>query len=227
MACLEAPSLLCSGRYEEAVNAATASLRRCESGTDYVDRAIAHLNLNQLDRARLDFEAADRCQGGSAPWLALVDWLSGDERRAADAWHRLAIAAPTRDVSRADLTAGILHGARLFFAAVHLADDTLFYAAHRLLYRLTKARWVNAWPGPIAHLLLDHLRPADLLGRVSSAPHVGERQSCQAHFYSAVRARRLRDAAGSAQHLTAAAEAPPAANIEIEYYLARHELARH
>lgn len=217
----ETPILLRSGRYDEAVHACTASLRRRESRDGYFDRALAHLNLNQLDRARLDLEAADRCQPGLAPWLALVDWLSGNERRAADSWHQLAIAAPTRDLA---LTAGILHGARLYFAAAHLADDTLFYAAHRLLYRLTKARWVNAWPGPIAHLLLDHLRPADLLNRVSTAAHIGEGQACQAHFYCAVRARRLRDPAASAAHLHAAETSP--ANTEIEHYLARHELAR-
>lgn len=224
MPCQDAPILLRSGRYDEAVHACTASLRRRESRDVYFDRGLAHLNLNQLDRARLDFEAADRCQPGLAPWLALVDWLAGEERRAADAWHQLAIAAPTRNLSHAALAASVLHGARLYFAAAHLADDTLFYAAHRLLYRLTKARWVNAWPGPVAHLLLDHLRPADLLNRVSTAAHVGERQTCQAHFYCAVRARRLRDPAAAAEHLHAAETSP--ANTEIEYYLARHELAR-
>src|SRR5215207_9506696 len=88
--------LIEDGRYEQAVAAYTAALRERESSFNYCNRGIAHLNQGLLDRALLDFEAAERCRpanmarsDGYQQWIGTTHWLGGAERRAAQIWLEL------------------------------------------------------------------------------------------------------------------------------------------
>ena len=139
--------LLKDNRYVEAIEAYTDSLRERESSPNYCNRAIAQLSIGFLDRALLDFEAAERCRPpklarGDAyqQWIGTVHWIAGAELKAAETWSQLVEALEAGDIGYTDAAGGVGSGALLWFAATWLDNTQLLTAARQWLERLVRSR---------------------------------------------------------------------------------------
>jgi hypothetical protein len=223
--------LITAGQYEEAADAYTVVLRARESSPNFCNRGIAHLNQGLLDRAMLDFEAAERCRpanvarsDGYRQWIGTTHWLGGAERQAGQIWLELVEGLESGKIGYTDAAGGVESGALLWFAAAWLQDADLLARARRWLGRLCRSRR-TVWPAPIGLFLLGRITADELLPFASDVPVLHERQACQAHFFDAVAGRTMPNARTTTVALDKAAGLSEA-KLEQTWYLARYELSR-
>jgi tetratricopeptide (TPR) repeat protein len=82
-------NLIEAGKYQQAVRAFSARLRRDKSGFNYGGRAFAYLNLGEYDKALADFRAADAADDNCDSYLksaGVAQWLAGRESESSCTW---------------------------------------------------------------------------------------------------------------------------------------------
>jgi hypothetical protein len=104
------------------------------------------------------------------------------------------------------------------------ADDV--GAAISFLQKNAGLSMAKNWPGPVSEYILDRIDYQTLMRLAGSQPSLALRRGSQAVFYSAIRARTNKDASAVGQLLKTAVDYGEEAALEIEYFLALHELRR-
>lgn len=220
--------LIKDGRYSEAVDAYTQQLAEARTVSSFRNRAIAYLNLDQLDHAMADYESAERIDqsrsDGNLKSIGVVHWLAGREADAVRAWAKAVRLLERNEIQYTDGAGGVQSPCLLWFAGGRLKDVTLQDSAISMLRTLLKGRRANNWPGPIGRLLLKQADAETLRSSVSSVPVLRERELCQAEFYISVQT--LDD--GRQLYIDGLRRAigQSVALLENEFYLARFELRR-
>jgi len=223
--------LLQAGEYAEAVKACSLQIADKPDIPAYNNRATAYLLLGDLDAALADYAVAgfldltDATVGDHAHLhVAAVLWMKGRHALAASLWRHTVQQMLKKRFTHTDAAGGVQCGCLLWFASARLGDPELRALAEELLSKRAAkpGRWGNAWPAPLAAMLLGQLTPPDLVAAASSPPVLAHRQLCQAHFYAATLAHAQGDGELAAMHLQSSAGTR--AFIEIEYFLALHEL---
>lgn len=223
--------MLKAGQYQEAADAYTVALKAQESPPNFCNRAIAYLNLGHLDKAMIDFKAAEKSRPTNTArgdaygqWIGTVHWLGGEEQKAAQVWLDLVEGLESDVIGYTDAAGGVECGALLWCAATWLDDADLLSRARRWLAQFVITP-KSVWPGPIAQLILGRIPAAEILLLTSRVPFLHERQSCQAFFYEAVANRAMSNKPATEVALNKSAVLSQA-KLEQEYYLANHELVR-
>lgn len=223
--------LLQAGEYAEAVKAYSLQIAAKPHIPAYENRATAYLLAGDLDAALADYAVAgfldltDSTVGDHAHLhVGAVLWMKQRHALAAALWRHTVQQVLKNRFTHTDAAGGVQAGCLLWFASARLGDPALRALADELLLkRLGKpGRWGNAWPAPLAAMLLGELPVPDLMAAASSPPAMANRQLCQAHFHAASLAHSQGNGDLAARHLQSSAETR--AFIEIEYFLALHEL---
>jgi lipoprotein NlpI len=189
--------------------------------------------VRDLEGALADFAAAgfvSEAQVGrgdhSYIHVSAVFWLQG-HRRLALGLARYATEEMLKSRFKySDAAGGVQGGAMLWFYATQLGDEDGVQLAEKLMTKLLKGRASRSWPAPIASFVLGEISESAMMNAVSEAPILRDRQLAQANFYAAARRLVRRDVAGSKELFRAALQSRNAL-IEIEYFLAQHELEPH
>lgn len=221
--------LIKEGRFADAVDAYTQQLTETRTAFSFRNRAIAHLNLGQLDLALADFESAeeiDKSQtDANLKSLGVVHWLSGHETDAVKCWKKAVDMLERKEIQYTDGAGGVQSASLLWFAGKRLRNVSLQKSANHLLKKLLKSRRSRNWPGPIGRLLLQQIDADSLRSLASTAPVLRERELCQVEFYISMQLLEH----DTQQHFLDSlqrATAHSAALIECEFYLAQDELRR-
>lgn len=225
--------LMIAGQYASAARACTAQIAKGPQVFAYNNRGTAHLLLGDLDAALADYAIAGFL-GLTGPTVddhahlqvAAVLWLKQQYALAASLWRYAVQQMLQNRFTHTDAGGGVHCGCLLWFAATTLGDEELRSLAEELLSERHKkrGRWGPAWPTPVAAMLLGHLAVPDLITAASSCSSLASRQLCQAHFYAASVARGKGNVDLAITHLRSSADTE--AFLEIECFLARHELRR-
>lgn len=227
---MNAHELLMAGDYRAAVDACSKSLAKQPDMIAYNERAAAYLHLNDYDRALADYavagylDCADSTVGDYGyKHVAAVLWLKRAYTVAAALWSHTVGQMLKGRFTHSDMAGGVQCGCLLWFAGAGLSKAELREAAEELLVRKLKKRNNSLWPAPVAAFLCGQITEDELRGTVTSTPILRERQACQAEFYVGAHALSL----GNGERALAAFRAASRltkGSIEIEYFLAGHEI---
>lgn len=202
-----------------ALAAYTASWNSTGNQEDLFNRALVLLNMRRWQEALSDFQqclSLGRSRGANAhQMVGAIHWLMGHQREAVAWWQSSLQTEPSRwnAIARSP--------ALLVYAGVKLNYEWLVMDGLRRMKEVWKPGHNPRWPG---------ILPGMYLGEVSAdRPEVyvdatGERELCQAYFYTGVIALRNGDTTLATRRFRQAADLEGAV-LEVEYHLAGAEVA--
>lgn len=230
-------------KFRQAIRAFTAEFKAERWAATLCNRALAHLNLGNLNAALKDLQQAEALptpfgrSDGYLQMIGMVLWLMKKESEAADVWLQLVKDFNAGKISYSDAAGGVETGHLLWFASCHPGLEELRVPANQFLTKRCRSKRASSWPGPIAKFLLGNLSQKALLtaARVErsddSIPEencriLESRQFCQVYFYLGARAIGTNNQRMIRKNMQKAVQHGSKSLIENEYYLAKRELER-
>jgi lipoprotein NlpI len=225
MAKMSVWDLIEENRFDEACELADHEHATTQSLFPLRNKVLALLNLERYDEVVTLCEfLIDRGKQASSDGDFIAQgvayWLSGRLGEAVESWQR------GRTAGYNDAAGGVEIPLLLYFASVKRADAGLEKQAMRNLKSTLQSNRTVNWPGPLAVFSLHRITEGELLTKVSAQPFLMERQSCQADFWIAVKMLKQGDINRYLKKLTECISYWPTIYLEVEYYLAKGEIAR-
>ncbi|MDR3403629.1 MAG: tetratricopeptide repeat protein [Chthoniobacter sp.] len=223
--------LLKANRCEEAIPLFTAELAERPSTGVHNNRGTAYLLLGDFARALADFEAAERVSEqtsgspGDGAKCGVAHWMAGEYQQAATVWERGAQAMLEGRIVHTDAAGGVSIANLLWFAATRLQDAARRALATKVLRKRLRTKQSQAWPGPVSRFLLGQIGEAEMRAAITSTPILRERELCTAEFFVGVAALES-NVPFYHESMQRAVEMGSVSKIEVEYYLALHEVGR-
>jgi tetratricopeptide (TPR) repeat protein len=163
-------------------------------------------------------------------------WLMGRKQEALTGWRKAVDGVLDGTVRYGDAAGGVTQGLLMWFGAVTLGDGPQKASALSYLKTKTvKQEPFEAWPRPLATMVLGQTPPADVLHFVSKGRDLNSalkrakedlltrRRLCQYLFYSGCQARETGDERSCLASIKKCAELENPI-LEVEWHLARSEL---
>lgn len=216
----------------EAIDAYSRELETNPSPLPLANRALARLRLGDFEGAIADYQRADEIEEPSARGDAYLKrgaaalWLMGREEEAVAAWESIVDNLAAGEYRFTDAAGGVQSTLLLWFGAASRGDARLQQKATAFLKKLLKKAASRSWPGPIGSFVLHQLEYPELMQAATTQESLVPRRACQAVFYGAIRARVEQEDRDVADLLDLAVSYGEELPMEIEYYLAAHELKR-
>ena len=222
--------LFCRGRLAEAIAAYSAAIASSPSPLLFTNRALARLRSGDYPDAIADYQAAERLDPPAArsdanlKRIASALWMMGHEEEALARWEDVVDRAERNEFRFTDGSGGAHAGLLLWFGARYADDARAAKRALDFVRSRLKKRNRQLWPRPVAQFVIGELEEAEMLRLAGVEEPLAGRRLCQAEFYAAVQARVRGDRVREASALAKAVEHGEPTPLEIEFYLARHEL---
>jgi tetratricopeptide (TPR) repeat protein len=239
--------LLETHRYSEAI--AECRRRLDVSPADIGVTAIlagALLALERYEEALPLYEKVDAhekadniAQGlpGRQAEISCIHWFLGDWPRAIALMRELAEGILDKSIKFGDAAGGVKQGLLLYYMAVTVKERASEAFALKYLENRAKRSPIRLWPGPVARYYIGQFTFSDVLQEATGVRDLSEalatarddllirRHLCVSLFHEGVKRRTAGDEEGCLEHMRKcyALEDPL---IELEWYLARHEVQR-
>jgi hypothetical protein len=226
----DAFEFFCQGHLAEAIAAYSASIATSPSPLLLSNRALARWRSGDYVGAIADYQAADQLDSPAArsdanpKRIASILWMMGHQEEALARWDDVLARAERYEFRYTDGSGGAHAGLLLWFGACYSHDAPVAERAIAFVRKRLKKRGRQLWPRPVAQFVIGELEEAELLRLARAEEPLAARRLCQAEFYAAVQARVRGDRAREASGFVAAVEAGEPVPLEIEFYLAQHEL---
>lgn len=222
------------GHVAEAIEAYTRELEETRSALTMANRALARMSLGDYTGALYDYRAAEELQfterpdrgDGYGKKIACVLWLMGREEEAIRMWEELLDALMSGGITFTDAAGGIQTGLLLWFSASLVRDEETARKALKFFEKQSKRPAIKNWPGPIAEYVLQRIDYRALMVAAQQQQTLVLRRGCQGVFYAGIKALLEGDQQLAGQMLKMAMDYGEDAALEIEYYLAGHEIKR-
>jgi lipoprotein NlpI len=154
-------------------------------------------------------------------------WLMGERHAAAGLWRQAVHELGKGRITHSDDAGGVHSGLLLWYAWRRTGEDIYANEAETHLLRLWRKPRSASWPGPLAAYILGKVAPEALLATAEASGSLRPRHLTQAHFYVGLELFAGGDLPSAVAHFREAEQAALDLSLrEVEFYLARHELAQ-
>jgi hypothetical protein len=220
---LDVWELIQGGCFEQACELADAQYQETKTPTLVLrNKILALLHLKRYKEASHLSEWFIQHENGISArdfqTCGIANWLLGDREESVALWKR------ARDSTFQAIGGGIETEIMLFFTSVKTNDAKLGREVASKLKKLLKRKG-HHWPKPLGQYVLGQITEEELLASVPPQAILRERGLCQAYFAVAVKSLERGDAGGYRLGLEKTINLGPASYLEMEYYLAKGELA--
>lgn len=220
--------------------------REAKTDVEYGRRADIAMCLGEWDQAYQDFRKLHEMTSlGRTPPLVgvylseigVIEWIRGNYDEAKRLWRAHIDGLTDGIIGYSDNAGGVKPGCFLWFGGVASKDKNAISDALKYLKGLASKSRIRQWPGPVAMLISDKM-PFDAVVEQAStnSPLILEtagpqpelltrRHLCEALFYGAIKSLAGDQFDQYMQRLHSCAELENPL-IELEWYLANHELKR-
>ncbi len=208
-------SKIFAGQYEEAL-----LLIREDDWSKGHNEGLLLLALGRVEQAAASFSQTSNEASSHYIMLGTCAWLEG---RLADA---LLLWKDAQEPVYQDAAGGVISRALCFYAAVRLGDEGEQKQALKGLKKIWKPT-KTLWPAPVAGFLLGRYPEDEFTWHEFSAPpELEERRQVQREFWKGVERLKRDDLAGAKGYFEQSYRPLGTGILEVEHFLARHELER-
>lgn len=208
-------SMIFAGQYEEAL---PLILKDDWSGGH--NEGLLLLAIGRVQEAALSFS---RTTGDASSHFLMLGACAGIQESFVDA---LRLWKSAQEPRFQDAAGGVIPRALCFYAAVRLSDENEQELALKGLKKIWKPN-KTLWPGPVAGFLLGHYPEEEFTWHEFNAPpELEERRQVQRDFWKGVVRLKSNDLTGAQGFFEKAYRPQGTGILEVEHFLARHELER-
>lgn len=184
-------------------------------------------NLGTLLLALRRFEEAEKAFSGTPEDTSAhgekrgtCAWLQNKPEKALQFWKQ------AQEALYQDAAGGVIPRALSYYAAIRLGDENEKKLALKGLKKIWKPN-KTLWPGPVAGFLLGHYPEEEFTWHEFNAPpELEERRQVQRDFWKGVVRLGQSDLVGAKEYFAKAYRPCGRGILEVEHFLARHELER-